>query len=99
MQCWRPVDTPVFASGTPALTTRLVENFYQLKKNFASSPMAKTETSKSASHAARLATASGSVSTSFRSFSLYDTSIFATFFYSEIEKVWLIVVKNGGGFP
>ncbi|KAI5170240.1 hypothetical protein PAEPH01_1266 [Pancytospora epiphaga] len=36
-----------------------------------------------------------SATTSFKSFNLYDTNIFATFFYSDIEKVWLVVVKSG----
>lgn len=50
-----------------------------------------------------LSTSSQSAFTSFKSFSLYDSNIFTTFFYSNIERVWLMVVKNGcvyvDGFP
>lgn len=36
-----------------------------------------------------------SVATSLKSFSIYDSTTFSSFFYSEFEKIWLLIVKNG----
>ena len=44
---------------------------------------------------AKLATQSLAICTSLRSFNLYDSNTFMTFFYSEIEKVWFVIIKNG----
>lgn len=47
------------------------------------------------SRTAKLSDASRTILTSFKCFNLYDTNIFATFFFSDIEKIWLVIVKNG----
>lgn len=43
----------------------------------------------------KLTSNGNSVTTSLKSFNLYDTNTFTTFFYSSIEKIWFITVKTG----
>lgn len=47
------------------------------------------------SYTACLYSKSKGILTSFKTFNLYDSTTFASFFYSEIEKIWLMVIKNG----
>ncbi|KAI4292923.1 hypothetical protein PAPHI01_2197 [Pancytospora philotis] len=46
-------------------------------------------------HAAQISQGSRAVSTLHTVFNLYDTHTFAAFFYSRIERLWLLVVKSG----
>lgn len=45
--------------------------------------------------AARFTNGINTATTALRVFNIYDSSIFTTLFYSEVEKIWLLIVKNG----
>lgn len=46
-------------------------------------------------YTAKLVKKNKTIATVFKKFNLYDSFTFVTFFFSEIEKLWLISVKNG----